>query len=108
MATETMPSAGATEAAEPNEPSYPVQDAINLAVLAEKVRRLETAEPQTVRRDDLEHFATKGDLHAAVASLQVANAELHKSMVRQTWMIVGAIFLAGTLMVAALKLIPPV
>ena len=61
----------------------------------------ETTEPQTVRRDDLKPFATKADLHAAVS-------ELHKSMVRQTWMIVGAIFLAGTLMVAAFKLIPPV
>ena len=107
MATETAPPSGAPETTDPNAPSI-VQDATNLATLAEKVRQLEASAPDNVHRRDLEHFATKADLHAAVANLQASNADLHKSMVRQTWMIVGAIFLAGTLMVAALKLIPPV
>ena len=100
MATEMAPPSGAPETTDPNAPSI-VQDATDLATLAEKVRQLEAVAPDNVHRRDLEHFATKADLYA-VAS------ELHKSMVRQTWMIVGAIFLAGTLMVAALKLIPPV
>ena len=100
MATEAIPSAGATETADPTAPQT-VQDATELATLAEKVRQLETVAPDNVSQRDLEHFATKADLHEAVS-------DLHKSMVRQTWMIVGAIFLAGTLMVAALKLIPPV
>ena len=122
MATEAMPPAGAIETADPSAPqtvqgatetadpaaSQTVQDATELAVLTEKVRQLETVAPDNVRQRDLEHFATKADLHAAVAKLVPFDADLHKSMVQQTWMIVGAIFLTGTLMVAALKLIPPV
>ena len=100
MATETAPPSGATETTDSNALSI-VQDAADLATIAEKVLQLEASAPDNVHRRDLEHFATKADLYA-VAS------ELHKSMLRQTWTIVGPIFLAGTLMVAALKLIPSV
>ena len=58
-------------------------------------------EPQTVRRDDIECLTTKDGIQAAAS-------ELRKSMNRQTWIIIGAIFLVDTLVVAAIKLIPPV